>query len=133
MVLGPKYGFYFGPSTMGNVVTNNHIGTDPGGSLAVANGLSGILMGNGTYSNTIARNVLSGNMGYGIFMNNTAWNTISGNYIGVSDGGETALPNSQSGILMGGGAVSNFIGGARNVISGNEIYGIEMIGVSNNL
>ena len=127
-----EYGVFLDSNTVGNVVIGNDIGTDPSGSIAVTNGLSGIFMGNGTFSNTIASNVLSANVGYGIFMTNTAWNTISGNNIGVSAGGETALPNTQSGILMTSGAVSNWIG-AHNVISGNEIYGIEMIGVSNNL
>ncbi len=131
-----QYGIWLSDTnTTKNTIQNNYLGTDVTGSNAIANGLSGIFIGYGTYSNTIggtstlARNVISGNTAYGIFMANTMGNTVLGNYIGVNVSGESALPNAASGIAVFSGAVSNFIGGARNVISGNEQYGIEMLGV----
>ncbi|HEV2329278.1 MAG TPA: M12 family metallopeptidase [Verrucomicrobiae bacterium] len=123
-----QYGIYIGgTNTGGNVIEGNYIGTDPSGSIAVPNGLSGIFIGDGTMGNVINGNVLSGNIGYGIFMTNTMGNVISNNDIGLSAGGEAALQNSMSGIGVFTGVESNSIG-PRNVISGNPQYGIEIGG-----
>jgi hypothetical protein len=131
-----QYGIFITDSnTTGNVVLGNYLGTDFSGSNALANGLSGVFLGNNAGSNTIGstnpagRNVISGNLQYGVYLTNTAGNVISGNYLGVNAGGETALGNGLSGVGLFGGT-QNVIGGtgagAGNVLSGNGNYGIDI-------
>ena len=131
-----QYGIFITDSnTTRNVVLGNYIGTAAGGSNALANGDSGVFIGNGASSNTIggtvarARNIVSGNVQYGIFLTNTTGNVISGNYLGVNAGGEIALANQKSGVALFGGT-QNIIGGtvtgAGNVLSGNGEYGIDI-------
>jgi parallel beta-helix repeat protein len=140
-----EYGIFItGTNTIGNVVLGNYIGADASGSNAVSNGNSGVFIGGGAHDNLIggtnpaAGNVISGNADYGIYLTNTTGNVILGNYIGVNAGGETALGNELSGIGIVNDAQNNFIGGAgadaRNVISGNQQYGIVISepGASNN-
>src|ERR1039458_3984585 len=110
-----QYGVYISDSnTVGNVVLGNYISTDAGGSNAVPNGKSGVILGGGTSGNLIGstnaagRNILSGNPEYGIYLSNTSSNVIAGNSMG------------------GPGA------GARNIISGNTQYGVILIGASSN-
>ena len=120
-------------NTTGNVVLGNYIGTGAGGSNALANGLSGVIIGGGAANNVIGstnssgRNLLSGNTEYGIYLTNTTGNVILGNYLGMNAGGEVALANQKSGVALFGGA-QNIIGGtvpgAGNVLSGNGNYGI---------
>jgi parallel beta-helix repeat protein len=131
-----EYGVWLSDTnTTQNIVEGNYIGIDKSGSNGIPNGASGIFIGNGTSSNTIggvsagAGNVISGNSAYGIYMTNTTANAISGNIIGMNAGGETALGNVASGIGIFGGVSNNIIGGARNVISGNSDYGIEISGI----
>ena len=131
-----QYGIFITDSnTTGNVVLGNFIGTAASGSNALANGDSGVFIGNGASSNTIggtsigARNILSGNSQYGIFLTNTTGNVISGNYLGVNATGTAALGNGLSGVALFGGT-QNVIGGtsagAGNVLSGNGNYGIDI-------
>jgi parallel beta-helix repeat protein len=131
-----QYGIFITDSnTTGNVVLGNYIGTDFSGSNALANGLSGILIGNGSSSNTVGstnpvgRNIISGNTQYGIYLTNTTGNVISGNYLGMNATGIAALANQKSGIALFGGS-QNLIGGtgagAGNVLSGNGEYGIDI-------
>ncbi len=130
-----QYGVWMSDSnTTGNVVEGNYIGTDATGSNAIPNDVSGIFMGDWASGNTISDNVLSGNEGYGIFMTDTINNVISENEIGLNAAGEGALGNTMSGIGAFTGVRSNTIG-PRNVISGNEGYGIEIAGptVENNV
>ena len=131
-----QYGIFITDSnTTGNVVLGNYIGTDFSGSHALANGLSGILIGNGSSSNAIGstnpagRNIISGNTQYGIYLTNTTGNVISGNYLGMNVTGTAALANQKSGIALLGGS-QNLIGGtgagAGNILSGNGEYGIDI-------
>ena len=131
-----QYGIFITDSnTTGNVVLGNFIGTDFSGSNALANGFSGVLIGNGSSSNTIGstnpvgRNIISGNTQYGIYLTNTTGNVISGNYLGMNAAGSAALANQKSGIALFGGS-QNLIGGtgagAGNVLSGNGEYGIDI-------
>jgi titin len=138
-----QYGVYISDSnTVGNVVLGNYISTDAGGSNAVPNGKSGVILGGGTSGNLIGstnaagRNILSGNPEYGIYLSNTSSNVIAGNYIGVNAGGAAPLGNTLGGIDLFSGAQNNLIGGpgagARNLISGNTQYGVILIGASSN-
>lgn len=136
-----------------NVIEGNYIGTDLTGSLAVPNGNSGILIdgSNQTASNNriggtvaAARNVISGNSNNGVDINAsssfgasfsesssspeaTSGNTVQGNYIGVNAAGDDFLSNQFSGVSISN-STNNVIGGtvagARNVISGNNVYGV---------
>lgn len=124
------------PGTIGNVVAGNYIGLNADGSAAVPNGWTGIQFYNGSQSNLIggttpgARNVISGNSFQGIYLvsANTSFNSVLGNYIGLDPTGSAAIPNGWTGMDLGGGANTNFIGGlsanAMNVISGNGNYGM---------
>jgi len=134
-----QYGiFVAGTNTAGNTIKGNFIGTDPSGKIAVPNTKSGIDISGASVGNIVggtnaaARNILSGNIEYGIWLSdtNTTGNIIEGNYIGTDVTGSNAIPNQLSGMFIGGGTSSNTIGGssvgARNVLSGNDGYGIDM-------
>jgi titin len=129
----------WGSDTQDNTVQGNFLGTDPTGTMAVANSESGIGIYDGASDNLIggtdarARNILSGNT-YGILMGDAvaAGNIIQGNYIGTDASGATVIPNAQTGILLWG--QNTVIGGAEagagNVISGNVFAGIDLGGGS---
>ncbi len=141
-----QYGVFITDSnTTGNVILGNYIGTGASGSNAVPNGLSGVFIGNGSSGNIIggtnsgARNILSGNLQYGLLITgaNTTNNTVLGNYIGPDASGSNAVPNGESGVIIGGGAGGNTIGGTnglvRNILSGNLQYGIFMTNTVGNV
>jgi hypothetical protein len=126
-----------------NVVAGNLIGTTATGLAALSNGGGILVWGN---NNTIggttagARNIISGNTNpfgsWGIDFENVSpvslaggsYNLVEGNYIGTDITGTTSLGGGQTGIAIAG--AYNTIGGttaaARNVISGNNGYGILM-------
>jgi CSLREA domain-containing protein len=118
-----------------NIIESNYIGSNEDGTTDQGN-LIGIYILN-VSGNTIGgsssstRNLISGNNNYGIQVENTnaTDNRISGNYVGVSATG-TALGNG-TGIYIHN-ASDNTIGGTslgeRNVISGNNSYGIRISG-----
>jgi parallel beta-helix repeat protein len=128
-----QYGIFIaGSNDVDNVIEGNYIGTDPSGSIAVPNQISGVFIGGGTTGNIIggttaaARNVLSGNAQYGVWLSdtNTTGNLVENNYIGTDVTGSNAMPNVYSGMFLGGGASGNTI--SYNVLSGNDGYGIFM-------
>jgi astacin (peptidase family M12A) len=118
--------------TSTNLVQGNFIGTNTGGTGAIANAFAGVGIRNGATSNTIggtstsARNVISGNANQGVVLGDagTSNNLVQGNFIGVNAAGTGALPNVNPGVSLFLGAQSNTIGGtapgARNIISGNS-------------
>ncbi|OGC04224.1 hypothetical protein A2276_06435 [candidate division WOR-1 bacterium RIFOXYA12_FULL_43_27] len=121
-----------------STIKGNYIGTDINGSTALGNGLSGIAFSNGSSSNTVGgvsigdRNIISGNSSSGIILDNASNNVILGNYIGLDSTGAVALGNAVDGIYLGGGASYNDIGNGtaagKNIISGNNDNGIEVLG-----
>jgi putative surface-exposed virulence protein len=129
-----------GSTAVGNIISGNHIGTDASGSLGRGNGLGGVFIAYGAQNNTIGgntsaeRNVISGNGAAGIAIESTGTlsNTISANYIGVDANGTGDLGNTRNGIYIYGGAQANTVGGdtqgERNVISGNDRYGVRISG-----
>jgi hypothetical protein len=137
-----QYGVFITDSnTTGNVVLGNNIGTDFFGANALANGLSGVFIGNNAGGNIIggtntgARNILSGNAQYGVIItSNTTANVILGNYIGTDASGSLMVSNIYGGVFLADGAIGNTIGstnaGAGNVISGNLGNGILLRGSS---
>jgi titin len=130
------------PGTTGNVVEGNFIGTDASGNTALGNG-SGIVVQ--SQGNTIggttpgAGNVISGNNGVngaGIILANAGATVIQGNTIGLGADGTTKLGSAGLGIALRS-SQHVVIGGqtaaARNVISGNAVFGIEDEGGSDGL
>lgn len=105
-----QQGVYFdetfsSPSSGGNIVQGNYIGTDVGGVSPVPNDVgiyfrqkSNNLVGGVTQG---ARNLISGNRHEGLFVGdgglNSAGNVVQGNYIGTDVTGTRTLPNFSSG------------------------------------
>ena len=133
----------------GNVIAGNHLGCDPTGMIDLGNGHSGVFIGLGATNNTIGgdepgeRNVLSGNEWSGVELHGsgTLSNTVAGNYIGTRATGMAALGNTLYGVRIYGGAQNNTIGGdrgtittlhKRNVISGNGVNGVHIVGENTN-
>ncbi|MBL8811364.1 MAG: S-layer family protein, partial [Planctomycetaceae bacterium] len=127
-----------------NTVAGNFIGVNPAGTSAIPNlegvfvhfGSTGNRIGtdsNGT-SDSLERNVISGNSSRGIRIEGTGTSTtvVAGNYVGTNVSGSSAIANG-TGVLIASGATSTLIGGtltvARNLISGNNT-GISITGAS---
>ncbi len=141
-----EYGIFLA-DTRSNSISGNYIGLDAGGLTALGNVLAGVIFSSRAQNNLLGRigagagNVISGNAEYGVIMAGASSNTIAGNYIGPDSTGQGAPANSNpyGGIGIWGGAANNLIGGtvpgARNLISGNQSYGIflEDPGTSGNL
>ncbi|MFM8397259.1 MAG: PA14 domain-containing protein, partial [Pirellula sp.] len=91
-------------------------------------------------SDTLERNIVSGNFGWGIGLDSASNNKIAGNYIGLNAAGTAAIPNTGSGVLLAGKSRNNIIGtdssddafnaNEKNLISGNSIYGVHLWGGS---
>ena len=77
-------------------------------------------------TNTLARNVISGNGSAGIWLSGAGVsnNVVENNLIGVNAAGTAAIPNSFAGIYVVNGARSNAI--LNNVISGNYSEGLRL-------
>ncbi len=129
-------------ATNGNIIAGNFIGTDVTGLVALGNVFDGVSLTNDLHNNVIGgdtageRNVISGNGDDGVsFVNDAADNIVSSNYIGLGVDGSTLLPNTDNGIALGSRAQNNTIGGdlpgERNIISGNNGYGITIEGHDN--
>ncbi len=119
-----------------NIVTGSYIGTT--GLAAAGNAVYGIAIysANNVIGLTGGGNVISGNTASNVFLSgaNAKNNQISGNFIGTNSVGTASLNSGQSGVALidtGGG---NIIGGAtpqtRNIISGNALYGVELVGTT---
>lgn len=124
------YGLIYYGNAPYNICSNNYIGTDVTGNIALPN-TTGICVDGGANHSVINQNVLSGNLAYGIFIvtTGTYYNELWGNKIGTNAAGTAAVPN-QIGLILGGGTKYNIIGGTdpahRNLISGNLFNGIEV-------
>ena len=131
-------------------MAGNYIGANATGAAALPNGSDGVFIGGGAEDNRVGvngpdtnaaeeDNVISGNMYQGVAIDgtssgaNTNGNIVAGNYIGTNAAGTAALPNSDAGVYIYGGAQGNRIGvngpdtnasAERNVISGNTYEGI---------
>lgn len=125
-------------SSTGNAVLGNLIGLDSAGAHALPNDQWGVRICCGASQNTIggivsgSRNVISGNSsGIQVSDGGTTGNTIQGNLIGTDPTGKVAIGNRYSGVYVCCSAVGTVIGGttteARNVISGNGVYGNDTV------
>jgi parallel beta-helix repeat protein len=99
------------------LVNKSYIGLDIGGSLARPNAQDGVLLGPGTYSNTVGSTdttllaVISANGTNGVELRGTHNNTVNGAYIGTDAAGTSALGNTDNGILITGSS-NNVVGRA---------------------
>ena len=142
-------GIYIDPTSTGNVVAGNLIGTDSSGASSIPNsvnidifGPSNLIGTSGQHgaADALERNVISGSSQQGIEITGAAasGNVIAGNLIGTNVAGSAALGNAVEGILIESGASHNWIGvnsvfgsetsDQRNVISGSTDNGIELNG-----
>lgn len=132
------------PTSPGNVILSNRIGTNATATAAIPNGDNGILSASPHTviggAVTADRNIISGNgIGgallntHGIALTGQGSNIIEGNFIGTDGTSTRAIPNPGDGILIN--SPNNTIGGTKvgdaNVISGND-RGIEVQGAGNN-
>lgn len=126
---------------MNNTVRGCYIGTDVRGLGGQANG-NGVLVAASAQNNVIggtepgAGNLISGNYtdladGAGVLISaeGTNGNVVRGNRIGLDRTGTGAIPN-RYGVVIAGGAQGNVVGGtvagARNLISGNAVAGVDI-------
>lgn len=117
-----------------NVIACNHIGIDAAGTADFGNGLNGVRV-TGAYNRIGGlaigeRNVISGNGLAGVLLDTGANdNKVQQNYVGTNANGTGAVGNSEAGVRLNT-ADGNKIGGvntiARNVISGNGLYGVHL-------
>ncbi|MBU1669536.1 MAG: right-handed parallel beta-helix repeat-containing protein [Actinobacteria bacterium] len=115
-------------------VTGNFIGTDVDGTSALPNKGHGVDVNSDdiTIGGTTPAegNVISGNDQQGINVDDSSGCVIKANLLGIDAGGAAAMPNSWSGICVSSKAENATIGGTtageRNVISGNDIYGVDI-------
>jgi hypothetical protein len=127
-----------GSGTMSNTVSGNTIGLAADGTTGLGNDNDGVYITGGAQNNTIGGdtagegNVISGNDFFGVRIegSGTTGNTVSGNYIGTDESGTDDLGNTLDGVFIVGGAQNNTVGGdtdgERNVISGNDMYGVRI-------
>jgi len=121
--------YVYGNSATGNLIRNNIIGLDAGGTVDLGNGIHGIDISNGSNTTTIESNVVSGNNNSGIVIQGggAGNNILTGNYIGTDYSGMSAVGNNFYGVIITEGSY-NTVGGstpsARNVISGNTHTGV---------
>lgn len=135
-----------------NVITNNYIGTDVTGTVALGNAGNGILVTTGSAGNLIGGeatggndptnnvfvrppegNLISGNDGNGVLITGAATgNQLSGNFIGTAASGNAALGNQLDGVAIVQANHNSLIGCTihddpfvfYNVVSGNGENGL---------
>jgi hypothetical protein len=118
-------------------IVGNFIGTDASGTVSSGN-FYGVTVGGAAAGNLIGitvpglGNVISGNLtGVSIRGTGATGNVVQGNFIGTDLNGTTAISNF-TGVTIQDGAAGNTVGGtnsdARNVISGNLVYGVSLSG-----
>ncbi len=125
-----------GAKATGNLIEGNFIGTDITGRKAVGNGADGVGLLLGAGSNIVGGtapgtgNLISGNRLNGVELgDSTVGNVVQGNLIGTDVTGTAALANGGDGVLLFGAkgtTVGGTTAGARNVISGNAFFGVEL-------
>ncbi len=121
-----------GSTTHGNVVQNNRIGTESGGTAVIA-GLNpslqndGVVIAGASYNTIGPDNLISGHGRDGVrIQDNTArYNVVKGNYIGTDADGDARVTNKRFGVWLQGETHHNTIGAeaAGNLISGNGYDG----------
>jgi trimeric autotransporter adhesin len=128
-----------------NTIAGNYIGLASDGVTPDGNkdGIV-VLSSTGTTiggTNASDRNVITGNTQVGLHLDTATNSVVYGNYIGTSASGladvdGTVADLARTGVMVSGGSgnqIGNTIAGARNVISGNNWFGLEFVsGAINN-
>lgn len=124
----------WGQNSDHNIVVGNFIGCDETAFTSVSNRVGGVILFGGI-SNRIGslaaghRNFISGNAGNGVELAGNAQDAvIQGNFIGVTLGGNAALPNG-NGVYLWDGVSNSLVAG--NLISGNRLGGAILSGSEN--
>ena len=125
IIVGIYSGVGLGFGASGNSVIGNYIGTDITGSRVLVRGEDGVGIETGAFNNLVRGNLINGyGAGITIWDYGTSYNVIIGNIIGLDAACTKALGN-DVGIIVGGGAIFNRIGGTtleeRNIIGGNNV------------
>ncbi len=119
-----------------NQIKCNFLGTDPSGTLDRGNYYAGVsIAGLSSTNNLIGGtapgegNLISGNE-TGISLLQVSGNVVQGNYIGTNAQGTAALPNINGVYITWGqgNTIGGTAAGARNLISGNQEYGVVISG-----
>lgn len=141
----------YGTKAVTNTLAGNFIGVNLLGTTALANAQNGVYISAGARGNRVggdrgdstecegACNLISGNGESGVLLSEaqTNGNFIEGNFIGTNISGTLAIPNQGRGVLVAGGASGNRLGGGRgnlpcvgvcNLISGNHLDGVTILG-----
>ena len=123
-----------GPSSTGNLIAGNKIGTNANGESRVSNGLDGILIEDSSGyviggTTPQAGNVISGNLENGIALTGfgTTGILVLGNTIGTDAKGVKSIGNGQNGVAILSApynAIGDGVQGAGNLISGNLADGV---------
>jgi len=135
---------FTGASTTGNTVKGNYIGIDKNGTTFITSSTqnNGIVITTSASSNTIGGigagegNVISGNSSGGVRLNTSVGsNTVIGNIIGLQADGATIVASNVQGTGVDiDTSPDNIIGGStageRNIISGNDTYGVYLTDAS---
>ena len=119
-----------------NFIEGNFLGVSSDGLSTSRNTRHGIELTAGTANRiggtvAAASNVISGNLGVGVFMLRAAVkNLVQGNLIGLNATGTVGLPNGQGGLRIesDGNILGGTVTGARNIISGNNGFGVSLGG-----
>lgn len=145
IISGNQTGIRFGGNSFNNRIAGNLIGTDINGTSPIPNTGHGIVVfpgrdniigtdGDGV-SDTLERNIISGNGGHGIRLTNsgTTGNIVAGNYIGTDITGTAPLGNNNNGVRVENDASDNIIGtngdgngdsSEGNIIAANQSSGV---------
>lgn len=131
------------PDSTQNLIRGNYIGTDRTGTTSIRNTNNGIYLLAGAANNDIGGigagdgNIISGNGADGVLLETeqTTGNRLLGNFIGTSANGMQRLSNGNDGVQIGQGSSDNIIGGgfgggSGNIISGNNVDGVKIRGLS---
>jgi len=132
-----------GSGTDYNLIQSNYIGCDITGLFSLGNETAGVLITDGARYNLVGGsfdstgNLISGNRGDGVLVtgSGTSYNIVAGNLVGTNQRGSGYLSNGTvygAGVTIAENATENIIGGetetARNIISGNQYYGVYFYG-----
>lgn len=136
----------------GNIISNNHIGTDADAAKDLGNADSGVHVffapggvvgGNGANGagqdegdeETGEGNIISGNDDHGVLIDNigASGTRVLGNYIGLNRNGNGVLGNTLDGVRVSSAPqveIGGTLAGERNTISDNGQHGVEIVGTS---
>ena len=118
-----------GAGATGNVITNSLIGTDPTGTVAMAN-FNGIVTAGDNNTFGGSSNLISGNTNIGLLITSSGatGHVVEGNKIGTDINGTAALAN-DFGVVVDASAnctVGGTTAAKRNIISGNTFAGVRL-------